>query len=65
MAHLLPWQAMGDTLKVGALIVAYLMLGKTMTRLYVVSEIVTSSFFILPSYSRVKNLDLMALFTRI
>ena len=47
MAHLLPWQAMGDTLKVGALIVAYLMLGKTMTRLYVVSEIVTSSFFII------------------
>lgn len=45
IANLLVWQAAGDVLKVGALIVAYLMLGKAMTRVYVVTEVFASVLF--------------------
>ncbi len=46
MAKLFGWQMVGDTLKIGSWILAYLMLGKAMTKLFVVSEVIfAGSFF--------------------
>ncbi|MCR8913713.1 O-antigen translocase [Marinobacter panjinensis] len=45
MKQLFAWQMVGDTLKIGSWILAYLMLGKAMTKLFIVSEIVFSGLF--------------------
>lgn len=45
MAELFLWQMIGDTLKIGSWILAYLMLGKAMTKLFVISEIVAAFGF--------------------
>src|SRR5690554_5418408 len=45
MRELFAWQMVGDTLKIGSWILAYLMLGKAMMKLFVVSEIVFSASF--------------------
>jgi PST family polysaccharide transporter len=45
MEVLFAWQMLGDTLKIGSWILAYVMLGKAMVKLFVVSEIVFSLFF--------------------
>lgn len=48
MEILFAWQMIGDTLKIGSWILAYLMLGKSMVKLYVASEIIFSlSFYLL------------------
>ena len=40
MADLFLWQMIGDALKIGSWIIAYLMLSKAMTKLFVMTEIV-------------------------
>jgi PST family polysaccharide transporter len=45
MEQLFAWQMVGDTLKIGSWILAYLMLGKAMMKLFVVSEIMFSILF--------------------
>ncbi len=48
MEVLFGWQMVGDTLKIGSWILAYLMLGKAMVKLFVFSEIIFSlSFYLL------------------
>lgn len=39
-------QMVGDTLKIGSWILAYVMLGKAMTRLYIVSEVIFAALFV-------------------
>src|SRR5690554_5432888 len=45
MRDLFAWQMVGDTLKIGSWILAYLMLGKAMMKLFVASEIVFAAGF--------------------
>ena len=45
MEQLFAWQMVGDTLKIGSWILSYLMLGKAMVKLFIVSEIIFASMF--------------------
>lgn len=46
MRELFAWQMVGDTLKIGSWILAYLMLGKAMMKLFIIAEIFfAASFF--------------------
>lgn len=45
MRDLFAWQMVGDTLKIGSWVLAYLMLGKAMMKLFIVSEIVFAAGF--------------------
>lgn len=56
MRELLAWQMTGDTLKIGAWILAYLMLGKAMTAAFIASEIIFSLSFVLIAYIMVNTL---------
>lgn len=47
MRDLFAWQMLGDVLKIGSWILAYLMLSKAMTKLYIVSEICAALGFYL------------------
>lgn len=48
MAELFAWQMIGDTLKIGSWILAYLLLGKAMVKLFITTEIVfAASFYLL------------------
>jgi len=47
MKALFSWQMVGDTLKIGSWILSYLMLGKAMTKLYVMSEVSFAAMFFL------------------
>jgi PST family polysaccharide transporter len=47
MAELFAWQMVGDTFKIGSWILAYLMLGKAMTKLFVISEVTFAALFVL------------------
>lgn len=49
MRELFPWQLAGDVVKIGSWILAYIMLGRSMVRLFVITEIAFSVFFILLS----------------
>lgn len=46
MRELFAWQMLGDTLKIGSWILAYLMLGKAMLKLFMVTEIVFAAGFV-------------------
>jgi polysaccharide transporter, PST family len=46
MRELFAWQMLGDTLKIGGWILAYLMLGKAMVRLFVISEMFFAAGFV-------------------
>jgi PST family polysaccharide transporter len=46
MAELFAWQLVGDTFKIGSWILAYLMLGKAMTKLFVISEVTFAALFV-------------------
>lgn len=50
MRELFLWQMIGDALKIGSWILAYLMLSKAMIRLYIITEIVFAITFILLTY---------------
>lgn len=45
MRDLFAWQMVGDTLKIGSWILAYLMLGKAMTKLFISTEIIFAASF--------------------
>ena len=45
MRELFAWQMVGDTLKIGGWILAYLMLGKAMVKLFIASEIIFAIAF--------------------
>lgn len=45
MEVMFAWQMVGDTLKIGSWILSYLMLGKAMMKLFIVSEIIASVLF--------------------
>lgn len=48
MEELFGWQMVGDTLKIGSWLLAYLMLGKAFTKLFIISEIASAiSFYVL------------------
>jgi PST family polysaccharide transporter len=48
MRELFAWQMLGDTLKIGSWILAYLMLGKAMTKYFVITEVAFSiSFYVI------------------
>lgn len=47
MGQLFAWQMVGDTLKIGSWILAYLMLAKAMMKLFVISEVLSASLFVL------------------
>ncbi|MCU4489816.1 O-antigen translocase [Acinetobacter ursingii] len=50
MRDLFLWQMIGDSLKIGSWILAYLMLSKAMTKLFVITEIVFALIFLLLIY---------------
>lgn len=50
MQDLFLWQMMGDTLKIGSWILAYLMLSKAMTKLYICTEIIFTVSLIALTY---------------
>lgn len=45
MRDLFAWQMIGDTLKIGSWILAYVMISKAMTKLYIVTEVAFAGFF--------------------
>lgn len=47
MTELFAWQVLGDTLKIGSWILSYLMLGKAMFKLFMLSEIIFSAIFVM------------------
>lgn len=47
MRDLFAWQMIGDTLKIGSWILAYLMLGKAMIKLFIITEILSSFGYVL------------------
>ncbi|WNF57342.1 O-antigen translocase [Pseudomonas sp. SG20052] len=47
MRELFAWQMLGDTFKIGSWILAYLMLGKAMFKLFIVFEIISAAGFVL------------------
>lgn len=48
MRQLFAWQMFGDTLRIGSWILAYVMLGKALVKMYIITEITFSlSFFVL------------------
>ena len=56
MRDLFLWQMIGDSLKIGSWILAYLMLSKAMTKLYVTTEIIFSLCLVLLTYILTKIL---------
>ncbi|MAK50896.1 O-antigen translocase [Marinobacter sp.] len=46
MDRLFGWQMLGNTLKIGSWILAYVMLGKAMTRMFILTEVVFSGLFV-------------------
>lgn len=58
MQDLFFWQMMGDALKIGSWILAYLMLSKAMTKLYISTEIIFTLSLIALTYVCTQFLDL-------
>ena len=50
MRELFLWQMIGDSLKIGSWILAYLMLSKAMTQLYIITEIIFALTSVLLTY---------------
>ena len=50
MRELFPWQLAGDVIKIGSWILAYIMLGRAMTKMFVITEIIFSLLFVLFSW---------------
>lgn len=50
MRELFLWQMIGDSLKIGSWIIAYLMLGQAMTKLFIISEITASVSLLIFTY---------------
>lgn len=50
MRDLFPWQLTGDVIKIGSWVLAYVMLGRAMVKVFVVTEIVFSVSFVVLSW---------------
>lgn len=50
MRDLFLWQMIGDSLKIGSWILAYLMLSKAMTKLFIITEIINSVLLVFLTY---------------
>lgn len=59
MSALFGWQMVGDTLKIGSWILACLMLGKGLARLYIVTEVFFNLLFVLLTYLLTSNFGLV------
>lgn len=57
MRDLFAWQMVGDTLKIGSWILAYLMLGQALVKMFIVTEVIFAfgfygfTYFLTPSFS--------------
>lgn len=51
MLNLLAWQLAGDVIKIGSWVLSFIMLGRAMTRPYIVTEIVFSASLVLLTYA--------------
>ncbi|MDH0900958.1 O-antigen translocase [Comamonas aquatica] len=60
MCELFGWQMVGDTLKIGSWILAYVMLGKAMVVVFVISEIFFGAAFIFWTYLFLENFHLQS-----
>lgn len=58
MRELFAWQLLGDVIKIGSWILAYIMIGRAMVKCYVVTEVVFSLLFFLLSRGLVLQFDL-------
>jgi polysaccharide transporter, PST family len=54
MRELFPWQLVGDVIKIGSWMLAYIMLGRMMVKFFVLTEIAFSGLFVLQSFIFVK-----------
>lgn len=61
MRELFPWQLVGDVIKIGSWILAFIMLGRAMVRLFVMTEIIFSISFILLSWILVGTFGLVGM----
>ena len=59
MRELFPWQLAGDVLKVGSWVLAYIMLGRAMAKIFIITEIVFSILFVVLSYLMVSSFGLV------
>jgi PST family polysaccharide transporter len=59
MKELFLWQVLGDVLKIGAWIISYVMLGRSMVRIYVMTEIIFSLSFIALTWLLVRQSGLV------
>ena len=58
MIDLFAWQMLGDVLKIGSWVLAYLMLGKAMFKLFMITEVIFSCSFVLLSWVFTHQFDL-------
>lgn len=59
MRELFPWQLVGDVIKIGSWILAYIMLGRAMVKFFVLTEIAFSILFFLLSWLLVNSFGLV------
>ncbi|QJI28191.1 O-antigen translocase [Pseudomonas sp. ADAK18] len=56
--ELFAWQMVGDTLKIGSWILAYLLLGKAMYKMYIITEVVFSASYVFFAWYFVRQIGL-------
>ncbi len=61
MIDLFAWQLIGDVIKIASWLLAYLMLAKAMTKIFIYTEIVFSALFVLLSILFVNNFGLIGI----
>lgn len=61
MMELFAWQLIGDVIKIASWLLAYLMLAKAMTKIFIYTEIVFSTLFVLLSILFVNNFGLIGI----
>ena len=59
MSELFPWQLAGDVIKIGSWILGYILLGRAMVKLFVITEIAFSVLFVLLSWILVGSFGLV------
>ncbi|CDH20996.1 Wzx [Xenorhabdus bovienii str. kraussei Quebec] len=59
MRELFKWQLIGDVLKLSSWLIAYIMLSKAMTKLFIITEIIFSLLFIILSMFFISNYGLV------
>lgn len=59
MRDLFGWQMVGDVIKTGSFVLAYIMLGRAMTKLYIATEIIFGLFFVALNYIFVNKFGLV------